>query len=391
MASAAPNVRPFNVAIPDRTLQAIEVSVRDARLPEPMGDDDWSTGMSVRWLGGLRDHWLSHFDWRAVEARINRHPQFLADVDGVTLHFYHVPGVGPAPKPVLIAHGWPYSIYSFAEVIDRLTDPARFGGDAADALTVVAPSLPGYGFSSTANPLLGPLGTLRLFRRLMQDVLGYPAFGVQGGDIGALVGIYMAHEFPDDLMGLHLSIAPDAGPPVDTDMSDAERHWRHEGAAFFAAEFDYLRTQANKPMMIGAALQASPMATAAWIAEKFWSWADHGGDLDAVVSKDTLLTEIMAYVATDTIASSFGMYRMIRDELQFRFHPGGYIATPTGVFIGPKEYIFANPARTVIERSYNLQRYTQPSRGGHFPFLEQPQAFAEDISAFFRQTHQRAA
>lgn len=386
-AATLANLRTFKLAIPQAKLDLIERQLRDAELAPAMLADGWSTGMSVKWLAALRAHWLDRFDWRAIESRLNRHPQFLADVGGTTLHFYHVEGKGPNPRPVLLAHGWPYSIYAFADVIDRLTDPVRFGGRAEDALTIVAPSMPGYAFSPATNPPTGPLGTVRLYRTLMQDVLGYPRFGLQGGDIGSLIGVYMARDFAPAMTGLHLNLGPESGPPKNGQMSAEEKEWRERGAAYLAAEFDYMRAQANKPMMVGAALQASPLATAAWIAEKFWSWTDHGGHLDQVISKDKLLTEVMAYVATDSIASSFGMYRMIRDELQFQFHPGGRIPVPTGLYLGPEEYIFANPSREVAERSYNLRRYTRPARGGHFPFFENTDSFSADVLAFFRDVH----
>ena len=382
--AASRSVRPFKVAIPDAQLKAIRAGVASARLPRPMLDDSWSTGMSVAWLTGLREYWLTKYDWRAAEARINRHPQFVTEIDGNTVHFYHVRGKGPSPTPVLIGHGWPYSIFSFADVIDRLTDPARFGGDPRDALTVVIPSMPGYGFSSLPQNLMGPVATSRMWRKLMVDVLGYPRFGLQGGDIGCLTSTYAAAESPRTTIGLHLNLAPDNGPPPGA-MSVEEEAWRAEGAAFTQAEFDYMRAQGNKPMMVGAALEASPMAAASWIAEKYWAWADHGGDLDSVISKDKLLTEIMAYVATDTIATSFGMYRMVRDEIHYKFHPGPKIGVPTGVYLGPKEYIFGRPPRFVLERSYNLARLTSPARGGHFPFLEQPIAFSDDLLAFYRE------
>ena len=282
-----------------------------------------------------------------------------------------------------MGHGWPYSIFSFADVIDRLTDPARYGGDPKTSLTIVAPSLPGYAFSSAPTSPSGPLETLKLWRKLMRDTLGYQKFGVQGGDLGSLVAVYMTRDFPANLVGMHLNIAPVANPEPGVAMSPEEKAWRDAGAAYFMAEFDYLRMQGNKPMMIGAALQANPLSTAGWIAEKFWSWTDHGGNLESVISKDQLLTEIMTYVVTDSIASSFGMYRMVRDETHYQFHPGGKIATPTGLYLGPKEYIFTNPPRDIAERSYNLKRFTKPARGGHFPFLEQPEAFSNDMLAFF--------
>lgn len=381
---ASGSLRPFEVNVSDARLNEIRTAIESSRLPQPMLDDSWATGMSVSWLAGLRDYWLDHHDWRAAETRINRHAQFLTEVDGNTIHLYYVEGNGPSPTPVLIGHGWPYSIFSFADVIDRVTDPARFGGDERDALTVVVPSLPGYGYSSLPAGLMGPVATARLWRKLMTEVLGYPRFGLQGGDIGCLTSIYGAAESPHTTIGLHLNLAPDNGP-APGEMSVEEKTWREEGAAFTAAEFDYMRAQGNKPMMVGAALASNPMAAASWIAEKYWAWTDHGGDLDTVISKDQLLTEIMTYVATDTVATSFGMYRMVRDEIGYQFHPGPKIATPTGVYLGPREYIFGRPPRFILDRSYNLVRLTHAARGGHFPFLEQPAAFSDDLLAFYRE------
>ena len=280
---------------------------------------------------------------------------------------------------MLIGHGWPYSNFTFVPFLERLTDPAKFGGNPAEALTVVAPALPGYGFSSKPTSMTGPKRTAELYRKLMVDVLGYRRYGLQGGDQGCVVMPYLAAQFPGDVIGLHLNLVPTLQLP-EADQSAEEKAWSAKGAAFMASEMDYFRAQMDKPLMVGATLASNPMATAAWIAEKYWSWTDHGGNLDTAIPKDRLLTEIMAYVATDTIDSSVWFYRTFQKE---PFSPGVKIAVPTGVYLPRREFPIGNPPHDAIARSYNLVRETRPEHGMHFPMLEQPQDFAADIRAFF--------
>jgi pimeloyl-ACP methyl ester carboxylesterase len=324
---------------------------------------------------------LTKFDWRAAETEINRFPQLMAKVDSQPIHFFHVPGKSPNAKPVMLVHGWPYSNLSFVPFLERLTDPAKYGGKAEDALTIIAPAIPGHAFSKADKPF-GPKRTAALLHMLATEVLGYSRYGFQGGDHGCLVGAYIAAAHPESLFGLHLNLVPvNLPPPAEQNAED--KAWDAAGAAFMQAEFDYFRAQMGKPMMVGSVLAASPFSTAAWIAEKFWAWTDHGGDLDKVVSKDRLLTEIMAYVATDSIESSMWFYRQLRDEIGFRLHPGGRIAVPTGVYLPEKEFVLGNPPRAIIERNYNLVHEMRPKTGRHFPFYERPEVFAADIRQFF--------
>lgn len=372
--------RPFRIEVPDTKLNEIRQQVRVARLPRVIGQDGWDTGMNVAWLGRLKQHWLTRYNWRRAEAEYNRYPQFLAEVGAETLHFVHAKGRGPNPKPLLLVHGWPYTNLSFIPFIDRLTDPARFGGDAATALTVVAPALPGYGFGPLPRGRHGARSAAELFHKLMTETLGYRRYGYQGGDHGSVVGNWLAGLHPDALTGLHLNmmlVAPDA--PKD----DEERAFGEAAGAYLAAQQDYLRIQQNKPMMVGAALAASPFGTAAWIAEKYFAWTDNEGDLDRAVPMDRLLDEIMQYVVTDTIETSFWHYRGARDELGFRFHPGSRITTPTAGARFVKDYTFGRPPRSMAERSFNIVRFTDFPAGGHFPHIEQPEAFANDIRTFF--------
>ena len=379
-AQVAGGPRPFRMTVPqaklDRVRQQILLARTAAQTPDP---DPGSHGMTSTWIEALRQRWLSGYDWRAAEAEFNRHPQFTTEVDGQTLHFFHVRGKGPNPKPVLLAHGWPYSNLTFVPFLDRLTDPARFGGDPATALTIVAPANPGTAFSGKPDRILTPKEVAGLYHKLMVEQLGYRRFGLQGGDHGCVITPALAAAHPEAVIGLHLNLVPTI-PLPDAQQSADERAWSAAGAKFMAAEMDYFRAQMDKPQMVGATLAASPMATAVWIAEKFWSWTDHGGDLDSVISKDRLLTEIMAYVATDTIESSVWFYRSFQNA---PFYPDHRVAVPTGVYLADKEFIIGVPPRAAMERTYNLTHETHVRRGMHFPMLEQPDAFASDIRSFF--------
>ena len=381
----AATARPFRVDVPQKKLDDIKTLVRLARLPRVTGQDGWESGMDVAWLGRLQRYWSDRYDWRTAESTFNRYPQFMADVAGEQVHFLHVKGRGPAPKPLLLIHGWPYSNLSFVPFIDRLTDPARFGGDPASAMTVVVPAIPGYGFSSKPATMFGPKRTADAFHALMSQTLGYARYGVQGGDLGAVIGNYIAYQQPGAISGLHSNMLLTKPEPASR-LTPLEKRWQKQVDTFLAAQMDYLRMQSNKPMMPGAALAASPMATAAWIAEKYWAWSDHtaapDGDLSKLYSPDQLLTEIMMYVATDSIETSFWHYRAMRDEINFAWVPGR-IRTPTADARFAFDYPQGRPPRSVADRNYNIVRFTDFSRGGHFPHHEQAQAFASDISSFF--------
>jgi pimeloyl-ACP methyl ester carboxylesterase len=375
--------QPFRVSVPPAEIERIRARVRTARLPKPMGDDSWETGMSVRWLRQLQQYWVESFDWSRAEERLNAFPQYMARVDDVDLHFYHITGEGPNPLPVVMTHGWPGSVVEFLHLIEPLTQPSRHGGRPEDAFTLVLPSLPGFGWSSMPSRPIQGRSTARLWNRLMVDVLGYQRYGAQGGDIGAGVSVELAYQFPERLVGVHLNLLPWPQPTANDKTPEVEA-WLVEGQRYMEREFDYLRMQTNKPLMPAVALVDSPLGTAAWIAEKFWAWSDHNGNLDSIISKDTLLTNVMLYlVGPGGIDGSFWFYRAIRDELRWNFHRG-FVRVPTASARFPREYPMGRIPETLARRAYNLKRVTDMPRGGHFAALEQPQLLREDITAFFR-------
>jgi microsomal epoxide hydrolase len=272
-------------------------------------------------------------------------------------------------------------VFEFLEAIGPLTDPARFGGSPDDAFDVVIPSIPGFGFSSKPRTPIGPPTTARLWHRLMTEVLGYARFGAQGGDWGNSITVQLAREFPGSLLGIHLNATGGAAGP-EAEWSMEEREWQRVAAAHRATELDYFNEQRNKPATVAFALYDNPLGAAAWIVEKFKGWSDSGDNIERAFTKDQLLTNVMIYLVTDTMATAVWFYRGASDD---RATPArGKLAVPLGFASFPGEMPALNPPRSVLERNFNVVRYTRMPRGGHFACLEQPQLFVDDVRAFFR-------
>ena len=291
--------------------------------------------------------------------------------------------MGPRPLPLLLSHGWPGSVWEFHKIIPLLTDPGRFGGDPADAFTVVAPSLPGYGFSfRPGQPRFGVVEIADAFATLMTDVLGYERFGAQGGDWGAFVTARLGHAYPDRLAGIHLNLLtlrrdikpPERPTPEEQQYLKDLGHWLREEAG-------YQWIQGTKPQTLAYGLTDSPVGLAAWIVEKFKTWSDCGGDVERRFTKDELLTNVMLYWVTGAIGSSFWPY-YARYHSDWPIPDGVRVEVPMGHAAFPREIV--RPPRAWAERVFDVRRWTAMPAGGHFAALEEPQALAEEVRAFFR-------
>jgi len=375
---------PFVIAVPEALLNDLQQRLGLTRWPDEIPGSGWHYGASLAYVKELVHYWQHQYDWRAQERLLNGFPQYRVQLEDITLHYIHQPGVGPAPMPLLLSHGWPGSIYEFVHIIGPLTDPARYGGDPRDAFTVVAPSLPGYGFSHVPNQRrLNIEEIAALFQRLMTEVLGLARFGAQGGDWGAFITGRLGYTYPQNLIGIHLNMVPVAPHPSErADLSAAEAAFITESEAWRAEETGYQWIQGTKPQTLAYALNDSPAGLAAWIVEKFYSWTDSHGDIESRVSKDALLTNIMLYWVTQTVNSSFWLYYQMRHH-PWRLGRGERITVPTAVAAFPSEII--RPPREWAARVCNLQRWTPMVAGGHFAALEEPQALVEDIRAFYRE------
>ncbi len=376
------SIEPFRIAVSQERLDWIGRRLRDAQWPTPSAGDPWAIGTSDAAMRELVDYWLTRYDWRVREARMNALPQFIAEVPGDgrdwRVHFIHVPGKGPAPKPVMMIHGWPGSFVEFMDVIGPLTDPAAHGGKAEDAVTLVIPSLLGYGFSSKPSAPVGPRTIARAFAAVMRE-LGHHNYIAQGGDWGSSVSGWLGYEAPA-CKAVHLNFtfgwsAADALPETDEENAAMARLadvWRTEGA--------YMAVQSTKPRSLAYAMMDSPLGVAAWIVEKFHGWSPLlPTNMWDAFSRDQVLDNIMIYLVTGTFDTASWLYRGVFDE---PVPAGARVEKPTAIANFPGE-LAAYP-RSLVEKSFNVVRWTEMPRGGHFAAMEAPADFVADIQAFAR-------
>lgn len=374
--------RPFRIEVPDTILNDLRRRLEVTRFPDPLPGSAWERGADLVYVRELCEYWRDHYDWRKHEAELNRYPQFLCEVDGVDIHFWHVRGQGPAPTPLLLIHGWPGSIYEFHHLIEPLTNPAAHGGDPADAFDVIIPALPGYGFSGKPRePGWNPVRIAAAFDRLMVKGLGYPRYGAQGGDWGGITSMAIGANHAENVIGIHLNFAMPKPPPGE-EQSDEAKAVLGKMAAWQAAEAGYSHVQGTKPMSLAIAQADSPAGLAAWIVEKFRTWSDCGGDVESAFSKDWLLTNIMLYWAPNSIGSAANLYYEMMSGGSLQQFMAAKVLAPTAIAAFPKE-ITAIPKRWA-EAWFDLRRYTEMPRGGHFAAVEAPDLLLEDVRAFFR-------
>ena len=385
-------VSEFKIDIPQAQIDSIMARVMMTKLPKQMpmalGEESkWETGADMDWMEELRMHWVQKFNWKKAQERLNSFPQYMAQVDGYDIHFYYIKGEGDNPLPLILSHGSPGSVVEFLDCIPLLTEPSKHGGKVEDAFTLIIPSLPGFGFSSMPKEPIHAITTARLWHKLVKEIIGHEHYAAQGGDVGAVISLYLACLYPESLKAIHMNFPIWFSVP-DSELTENEKKWIKEYEAYLAGEnFDSLRLLMNKPMMISVALNDSPMGTAAWIAEKFWSWCDHGGKLESVISKDDLLTNIMLYLVSEGgVAASFWYFRAYRTELNWRLHPE-FIKTPTAIAIYPKEHLMGRPTLQMARRGYNVIHYAEIPRGGHFAAMEQPELFSSDLRESMRDFH----
>jgi len=379
--SSDPEVRPFRLDVPQRAIDDLHARLDRVRWPDEAPDAPWAYGTSLGFMRELVHDWRTRFDWRKIEAALNAWPQFTTAIDGIDVHFLHVPGKGPSPRPLLLSHGWPGSVLEFMKLIPLLTDPAAHGGDAADAFTVVVPSLPGYTLSFKDNqPRKSITAIGAMFDALMRERLGYRRYGAQGGDWGAFATAWLGAHRAEHVIGIHLNLMPlRRDRSMFTNPSEAERGYLAELDAWLKEETGYQAIQGTRPQTLAFALADSPVGLAAWIVEKFRAWTDCGGDLRNALTMDEMLGDISLYWFTNCIGASFWPYYA-------RLHEGwpieGRIEVPTGYTEFPREIL--RPPRESAERQFNIRRWSVMPRGGHFAALEQPAALAGEIREFFR-------
>ncbi len=380
------NLASFRIDIPDERLALLRARLRSTVwADEPVGGaDDWHLGVPGSYLRELVAYWIDDYDWRAHEAAMNRFPHVRGVIDGVTVHTLHERGSGPSPLPLVLTHGWPWTFWDFAAVIEPLAHPDRFGGDPADSFDVVVPSLPGSIFSSPVPAGIGWRETAALWVQLMHT-LGYDRFGAHGGDSGAYVSAQLAHEFVDRLVGVHLNFPAFIG----ADLAQT----RDDFAPDEVDDFDrrpnvpnnltHFLTQIYEPQTLAWAMQDSPAGMAAWMLQRRQMWSDCDGDVERRFSKDELLTHFSLYWLTNTFGGSVRFYNYSFEHPWVRAHDRTpTLEAPVGMAVFPYELLHV--PRALAEREANLVHWSRFDRGGHFAAAEEPDLIVEDLRAFFR-------
>ena len=376
-------VQSFNIAIAASELDDLRERLARTRWPEAETCTGWDQGIPLTYTRELADYWLNEYDWGRCEAMLNQWPNFKTEIDGLDIHFIHRLSPEPNARPLVISHGWPGSVIEFHKVIDALADPVAHGGEARDAFHVVAPSLPGYGFSgkpSQTGTSAAEIG--KLWGKLMAQ-LGYDRYYAQGGDWGSLITQCIGQSETEHCAGIHVNM-PIAAPDPDTlaDLTQEEQDALAALEHYNQWESGYSKQQSTRPQTLGYALADSPVGQMAWIVEKFWAWTDCEKDgvkhPENAVSRDELLDNVMLYWLNNCGASSGRLYWE-----SFNNPSLDPIHIPVGCSVFPKE-IMRTSKRWSAKRYSDLRYWNELDKGGHFAALEQPEAFVAEVRRCFR-------
>lgn len=375
--------KPFTIAVPDRDLVDLRDRLGRTRWPDRTPGPAWAFGAEPDYLRALCAYWRDGYDWRRHEAALNQLPNFKVTIGGIGVHFIHIRGENDSPRPLLLAHGWPGSFYEYHALIPRLTHPSRFGGDPADAFSVVVPSLPGHGFSFAPDQRrFGLEDMASVLSILMTEVLGYPRFRVHGHDWGSFLATRLGYAYAARILGIHITLLAVPRDPAMVVRSPEEQRFQDQLNHWLKDETGYSQIMGTKPQTLAYGLSDSPAGLAAWILEKFRTWSDCDGDVDRHFGRDVLITNLMLYWLTGAIGASCWPY-YARLHGPWIVPPGEAVRVPTAYAEHPREIL--TPPRSIAEKTYaDIRRWTRMESGGHFAALENPDALARDIRAFFR-------
>jgi pimeloyl-ACP methyl ester carboxylesterase len=378
-------IRSFRIEIPEPDVDDLRDRLARTRWPVDPSDEDWSRGVPLGYLKELAGYWRGDYDWRTHEARLNDFPQFTTTIDGQRIHFLHVRSPEPDALPLVVTHGYPSSIAEFVDLIGPLTDPRAHGGDPADAFQVVAPSLPGFGFSSPlADTGWESTRTAKAWVELMGR-LGYERYGAHGGDIGAGISGDLGIHDPDRVVGVHVSTDPTALaliggmlPDETDDLTEAQKSRLEELRGWEADGRGYLQIQSTRPQTVAYGLNDSPVAQLAWVVEKFKEWTNPAAELpEDAVDRDQLLTNVSIYWFTGTGASAA---RFIYEAAHADRDWGAHSPAPTGMAVFAADNLLGH----VLNGDGHVEHWSEFESGGHFPAMEAPEALVDDIRTFFR-------
>lgn len=374
-------IREFTFDVPESQLDDLKQRLALTRWADKETPDDWSQGVPLAYMRDVVAYWSDGYDWRRCEAELNAQPQFITEIDGIDIQFMHVRSPYDDAAALVMTHGWPGSILEFMKVIGPLTDPTAHGGDAKDAFHVVAPTLPGFGFSGKPDTPGWSIEKIARAWATLMGRLGYSKWFAQGGDWGSAVTHAIGVQAPAGCEAVHTNmplLAP--SPAVLENLTPFEEQCLAGNQYYMDWDSGYSKEQSTRPQTIGYALVDSPVGQCAWVLEKFWCWTDCDGHPENALTIDELLDNIMMYWLPGVGASSARIYWESFNAALFGEKP--QITLPAGASIFPHE-IFRSSERWCKERFPNLVHYNQLDKGGHFAAFEQPDLFVNEIRTCF--------
>ncbi len=383
-AAVTAEIKPYSIDVPQSEVDDLHRRLSMTRWPDELSGAGWSYGAPLEYVKGLAEHWATRYDWRKWERQLNELPQFITSIDGQDIHFVHLRSKEPNALPLLITHGWPGSVVELIKVIEPLADPVRFGGNPADAFHVVAPSIPGYGFSGPTHEAGWDVKRIAAAFSELMARLGYDHYGTQGGDWGSVISRQLGLMHPEHVIGSHyntLAATPSGDPDEMKLLTDKERSFLERGQRFQQQGSAYYMIQGSRPQTLAYGLTDSPAGLLAWMSEKFSEWADPA----SVIDRDQMLTNISVYWFTETVNSAARLYAEFG-----RSGSGWGKVEPSNVPAGVAQFPYEifPPIRRFAERSNNIVHWTEFEEGGHFAAMEQPELLIGDVRAFFRVVRQ---
>jgi len=374
--------QPFKIDVPEAVIQDVRHRLENTRWPnEPVGPA-WTYGASLAYMKDVVAFWLNEFDWRYWETRLNSFPNYHAEIDGKKVHFLMEKGSGDNPLPLLLTHGWPGSVAEFLDVIGPLAHPEQYGGDPKDSFTVIAPSLPGYGFSDPPDAPISHRQIARIFHKLMTEKLGLKQYYAQGGDVGAVVTSWLAHDFPQDLKAMHLNLVAFEPQVPESEQSDEEKAWKIAHDKRRDGEAAYQQIQGTKPLTLAYGLTDSPSGLAAWILEKFHGWTVPGSLKPPPFDLGHLLCNVMLHWLPGPNAPTW-TYKYSIEGSAKTLPENRRLDTPTGFLLCPRD-IRVPPPSSWVKRAYNMEYRHDTETGGHFAAFELGPIFVEEVRKYFR-------
>lgn len=360
-------MKEFNIHFDEAQIEDLRRRIVGTRLPKALKGESWNLGMDDDYLSSLLEYWCNVYDWTYKETELNQYPQFTCELDGMTIHFFHIRGSHKGALPLLLTHGWPDSFLRYAKVFPLLSD-----------FDLVVPSLPGFAFSTLPpKGFLNNAEVAELWHRLMTQVLGYKEYAASGGDMGRGVTCYLATRYPQEVKGIHLTDVGFVGELVaapDEKLTSDELSYKHKAIAWQRMEGAYINIHSTKPQALAYLLSDSPAGMAAWITEKYHAWSDW-----PLLTMDDILDCLTLYWMTNTACTSIRAYH----GNTFTLPPLSKINVPTAIAAFPHDILPA--PREWVEQNYPVIMYTEMPHGGHFTALEQPEQFAENVSEFMKK------